>query len=283
MKITETPRDAMQGIAEFIPSHIKAGYLNSLLKVGFDVIDFGSFVSPKAIPQLSDTAQVVKMLDLSETLTKLLSIVGNVKGAVTASAFPEITYLGYPFSSSPTFLRLNINSTIEEALANIDVINNLCEKTGKQLVVYYSLVFGNPYGDTHSYEITESYVYRLHSMGIRNISLADTLGAGDCNSISEVFSNLKNKFTDIDFGLHLHLAGNNALNVIDCAYKAGCSSFDSAILGKGGCPMSAKKMIGNLNTQTLIDYIFQKGISSGINLSRFNESVNLARKIFHKP
>jgi len=241
MRIVVTPRDAMQGKKTFIPTKTKAEYINMLLKVGFDTVDFGSFVSPKAVPQMSDTAEVLKMLDLSQTKSKLLAIVGNLKGAQIGSAYDQINYFGYPFSTSATFLKLNINSTIDGALETISEIQNICIKSNKEkeLVIYFSMAFGNPYDDEHNDEIVIKGIEKLQKIGIKTISLADTLGVGDNTVIANSFRQIKNEFPDIQLGLHLHVSMEEAADKVDAAYKAGCRYFDTAMLGMGGCPMSA--------------------------------------------
>lgn len=280
MKIVATPRDAMQGKKTFIPTKLKAEYINCLLKVGFDTIDFGSFVSPKAIPQLSDTAEVLKLLDLSNNKTKLLAIIGNFKGAQIGSEFDEIKYFGYPFSTSETFLKLNINSTIDQAFGNIAEIQNLLSKKNKELIIYFSMAFGNPYGDEFNIEKIIKAINKLHTIGIRTISLADTLGIGDESLIYFTFSKVKNEFADIDFGIHLHVSIDEASSKIDAAYKAGCRYFDVAMLGMGGCPMSARKLVGNLSTEQLIEYLETNNIPITLNKDRLEDAVIKAMDVF---
>ncbi len=280
MKIVATPRDAMQGKKTFIPTKLKAEYINCLLKVGFDTIDFGSFVSPKAIPQLSDTAEVLKMLDLSNTNTKLLAIIGNYKGAQIGSEFDEIKYFGYPFSTSETFLKLNINSTIEQAFNNVTEIQNLLIKKNKELIIYLSMAFGNPYGDEQSNELLIKAISKLQSIGIKTISLADTLGIGDNNIIASIYSKIKNEFPKIDLGIHLHVSLDEANSKIDAAYKAGCRYFDVAMLGMGGCPMSARKLVGNLSTEQLIEYLDTNNLPNKLNKARLEEAVIKAMDVF---
>ena len=219
IKIIECPRDAMQGLHEFIPTGKKINYINSLLKVGFDTIDFGSFVSPNAIPQMRDTADVLSKLDLTSTKSKLLAIIANKRGAQDACVFEEISYLGFPYSVSPTFLKLNISSTREEAFKSIEFLHNLCDSKNKQLVVYLSMAFGNPYGDESSMEAIDEAVKELRDLGIKIISMADTVGIGDVETIGNVFSNVISTFKDVEFGLHLHTTEATYYEKVDAAYK----------------------------------------------------------------
>jgi hydroxymethylglutaryl-CoA lyase len=280
IKITECPRDAMQGLTKFIPTEAKIAYINILLKVGFDTLDFGSFVSPRAIPQLSDTADVVKKLDLSFTRTKLLAIIGNLKGAQQAAHFDEISYLGFPFSLSPTFLQLNIKSTVEDALYRIENIQNLCIMHEKELLVYLSMAFANPYGDIISFEEISNTIKFLENLDIKKISLADTVGIGTPENIAALFNYLIPLFPNIEFGLHLHSTAGTWLEKVDAAYQAGCRQFDSVILGLGGCPMSAKELVGNLKTEDLIYYLEQHKISHALNLTNLNFSTKKAAELF---
>lgn len=281
MKIIVTPRDAMQGLKQFIPTEVKIDYINCLLKVGFDTVDFGSFVSPKAIPQLRDTAEVLQKLDLSSTKSKLLAIVGNVQGAIAGSEFPQINYFGYPFSTSSTFLKRNINSTIEEAYNTIEEIQNICVKTNKELVIYFSMAFGNPYGDEHNEYLILEAVKRLKKLQVKTISLADTVGVGDNEVIAKLFTLLDAKFRDIEFGLHLHVKKSEALARIDGAYKVGCRHFDTALLGLGGCPMSGEEMVGNLSTEQLVDYLKFNKIKIPLDVDLLKKAVKKAGEVFH--
>lgn len=251
MKIIECPRDAMQGIKEFIPTETKARYLNSLLKVGFDTIDFGSFVSPKAIPQMQDTAEVLKQLDLSSTTSKLLAIVANTRGAEQACEFGEIRYLGFPFSISETFQQRNANSSIAESLVRVEEIQNLCLKHNKELVVYISMAFGNPYGDVWNSDIVINWTKKLSDMGIKIIALSDTVGVSDKENINYLFSNIIPEFKGVEIGAHLHSTKEKALEKIEAAYNSGCQRFDVAIHGFGGCPMAKDDLTGNLATEDL--------------------------------
>ncbi len=251
MKIIECPRDAMQGIKEFIPTQTKVNYLNSLLKVGFDTIDFGSFVSPKAIPQMQDTAEVLKQLDLSTTKSKLLAIVANTRGAGQACEFDEIRYLGFPFSISETFQQRNANSSIAESLVRVEEIQNLCMKHNKELVVYISMAFGNPYGDVWNSDIVINWTKKLSDMGIKIIALSDTVGVSDKENINYLFSSIIPEFKGVEIGAHLHSTKEKALEKIEAAYKSGCQRFDVAIHGFGGCPMAKDDLTGNLATEDL--------------------------------
>ncbi|NVN93788.1 MAG: hydroxymethylglutaryl-CoA lyase [Bacteroidetes bacterium] len=281
IKITECPRDAMQGIIPFIPTEIKAEYINTLLKVGFDIIDFGSFVSPKAIPQLSDTAEVLKKLDLSETRSKLLAIIGNTKGAQNTAPFEEITYLGFPFSLSSTFLQLNIKSNINKALITIEEIQNLCVNNNKELLVYLSMVFDNPYGDVVSFETVYETVEFIKNLGVSKISLADTVGVGKAEKMSQYFAALIPQFPEIEFGLHLHSSPDSWQEKVDAAYSAGCRQFDSVILGLGGCPMSAKELVGNLKTEDLVYYLEKNKILHNLDFTKLNISTQKAVEVFN--
>ena len=243
MKIIECPRDAMQGIHEFIPTQKKIEYINSLLKVGFDTIDFGSFVSPKAIPQLRDTAEVLNNLDLSSTKSKLLAIVANTRGAEDAVGFDEIQYLGFPFSISETFQLRNTNATIQEALIRVEEIQNLCIRNRKELVIYISMAFGNPYGDEWSSDVVIQWTTKLNQLGIKTIALADTVGVSNPESIIYLFSKLIPRFTDVEFGAHLHSTPQTRNEKIKAAFDSGCRSFDVAVHGFGGCPMANDDLV----------------------------------------
>lgn len=257
MKIIECPRDAMQGIKQLIPTDLKAKYINTLLKVGFDTIDFGSFVSPKAIPQMHDTATVLKQLDLSATKSKLLAIIANTRGAQDACAFDEIQYLGFPFSISETFQQRNTNSSISESLIRVEEIQNLCVNYKKELVVYISMAFGNPYGDEWDSDIVINWTKKLSELGIKIIALSDTIGVSNRENIQYLFSNIIPEFKHIEIGAHLHSTKEKAQEKIDAAYKSGCQRFDVAIHGFGGCPMAKDDLTGNLATEDL-EYYFNK-------------------------
>jgi len=240
--------------------------------VGFDTLDFGSFVSPKAIPQLQDTAQVVEALDLSSSNTKLLAIIANLRGARDATKFEEVSYLGYPFSISNTFLELNINSNLEQAFKDTEAIQNLCIQTGKELVVYISMAFGNPYGDTWSPEIVYHWTKKLSEIGVKIIALSDTTGVGNRSTISQAFQSVVNEFPNVEFGAHLHTTSDNCFENIGAAFENGCRRFDTAINGLGGCPMSKRKMIGNLKTSNLLHYLSDKGIDTKLDMEAFKQA-----------
>ncbi len=280
IKLIECPRDAMQGIKEFIPSKTKAAYINTLLKVGYDTIDFGSFVSPKAIPQMKDTADVLSHLDLSNTKSKLLSIIANTRGANDACQFEEITYLGYPFSVSETFQIRNTNSTIAESLHRVKDIFEICQKHNKILVVYVSMGFGNPYGDEWNVEIVQKWVDILADIGIKVISLSDTIGAADKETITYLFGNLIPPYPDVEFGAHLHTLPHNWEEKVNAAYENNCLRFDGALKGFGGCPMAKDDLTGNMPTENLIQYFKNKKIELGINNEALLESLRMADQIF---
>lgn len=280
VKIIECPRDAMQGLHEFVPTDKKIHYINQLLKVGFNTIDFGSFVSPKAIPQMQDTAEVLSSLELSETKSKLLAIIANTRGAETAASFAEINYLGFPFSISETFQNRNTNSSIAESLISVNQIQEICLKSGKQLVVYISMGFGNPYGDPWSTEVAEKWVAEMDKLGVKTISLSDTIGIANPESISYLFSNLIPAFPHIEFGAHLHTTPQTWHEKIDAAYTSGCKRFDGALKGYGGCPMATDKLTGNMATENLLAYFNQKNEQTNIQEENFNSSMLIAKQLF---
>ncbi len=281
VKIIECPRDAMQGLPDFIPTSIKASYINSLLKVGFDTIDFGSFVSPKAIPQMRDTAEVLSSLDLSSTKSKLLAIIGNIRGAKDACQFDQITYLGYPHSVSPTFLMKNINSDEAGSLEKIRQINELCLQFNKELVVYISMGFGNPYGDEWNVNMVEDCVGKLDDLGIKIIPLSDTIGQSTADRIGDLFSKLIPSFPNLEFGFHLHTNIFNWHEQIDTAFNEGCRRFDTVVLGLGGCPMAEDDLVGNMKTVNLIEYFEEKGVDTGLNKEAFEEAYIKSLQVFH--
>lgn len=281
VKIVECPRDAMQGIHEFISTDLKVEYINSLLEVGFDTIDFGSFVSAKAIPQMRDTADVLKQLNLDNTSSKLLAIVANTRGAEDATQFDEIHYLGYPFSISETFQLRNTNSTIQESLVRVSEIQDLAIKTNKKLLVYISMGFGNPYGDEWSVEVVEKWTKKLYELGIRDIAFADTVGVSNAENINYLFSNIAPLFPEIIFSAHLHSTPEQRIEKINAAYDAGCRKFDVAIKGYGGCPMAADDLTGNISSESLLSYLEEHSIKHSIDLQKFNQSMLLSSKIFH--
>jgi len=281
IKITECPRDAMQGIKQQIPTELKVEYINQLLKVGFDTIDFGSFVSPKAIPQMQDTAAVLKQLDLKNSKSKLLAIIANTRGAEDACAFEEISYLGFPFSISETFQQRNTNSSIEESLKRVEEIQNLCQKNNKKLVVYISMAFGNPYGDAWSPEIAINWCNKLNGMGINILPLADTIGCSTPENITQLFTTLIPQLKNVQVGAHLHSTRSTALEKIEAAYKSGCRNFDVAVHGFGGCPMAKDELTGNLATEDLELFAQNNKIDLGLNKEELNKSYELSWKIFN--
>ena len=280
IKLIECPRDAMQGWKKFIPTEKKVEYINSLLRVGFDTIDFGSFVSPKAIPQMADTKDVVKGLELETSGTKLLAIVANMRGAEEASVFDEILYLGFPFSVSETFQHRNTNSSVEQSLGRVEEIQNLCIKTGKQLVVYISMGFGNPYGDRYSEEIVFEWVNRLVAMDIGIISLADTVGIATPEQVYDVTNYLVDSLPVTEIGVHLHSTPQNWIEKLRAAIKAGCKRFDGALKGIGGCPMADDELVGTMNSELMINYFEEQGLLSGLNKEALAESLSIAEEIF---
>ena len=280
MKIIECPRDAMQGLAEFIPTEKKILYINKLLEVGFDTIDFGSFVSPKAIPQLRDTAEVLSQLKVEGSKSKLLAIVANTRGAEEASKHHAISYLGFPLSISETFQQRNTNKSITEALNSINEIQNICIKSGKTLVTYISMGFGNPYGDPYDVEVVEQFSDILATLEIKIISLADTIGVSKSEQIQYLFKTLTTKFPAIEFGVHLHSNPTTAIEKIEAAYVSGCQRFDGAIKGFGGCPMAEDDLVGNLATETVLTYLDAKNASPKLDRKAFDESLRLAEVIF---
>jgi hydroxymethylglutaryl-CoA lyase len=280
VKITECPRDAMQGLHDFIPTDLKAEYINALLKTDFDTIDFGSFVSPKAIPQLRDTAEVLSKLDLSSTKTKLLAIIANVRGAEDALKFDEISYLGFPFSISETFQKRNTNSTIAQSMSTVETIQNLCIKHNRQLVIYISMAFGNPYGDEWNTGIANDSIKKISDLGIKIIALADTVGVSTSKDISYMFGGLIPAFREVEFGAHLHCKADNWYEKVNAAYESGCRSFDAAMKGLGGCPMAEDELVGNLATENLVQYLEEKNVVTGIDKIRFNELLIKASGVF---
>lgn len=280
VKLIECPRDAMQGIREFIPTEKKAQYIQSLLRCGFDTIDFGSFVSPKAIPQMKDTAEVLSMLDLSKTRSKLLAIVANTRGAEDASKFKEIDYLGYPFSISENFQMRNTHKTIAESVEVLQEILNIAHKTNKEVVAYLSMGFGNPYGDPWNVEIVGEWTEKLSAMGVKILSLSDTVGTSTPEIIDYLFSNLIPKYPNIEFGAHLHTTPSKWHEKVDAAYKAGCHRFDGAIQGFGGCPMAKDELTGNMPSERMLSYFNAAKADTNIKMTSFESAYNEASKIF---
>lgn len=279
LSICECPRDAMQGLKEFIPTEQKIKYLNSLLKVGFDCLDFGSFVSPKAIPQLADTKEVLKGLELNPK-TKMLAIVANLRGAEDACEYEEIDILGFPFSVSETFQQRNTNKSIAASLVSVQRIQELCEKHGKSLQVYLSMAFGNPYGDEWSADIVNDWAHQLHDLGINKISLADTIGVSQEDNISALFSTLIPALPKAEISAHLHSTPDTWHAKVDAAWKAGCKHFDSAIKGFGGCPMAKDDLTGNLATESLLSYAEKENLDHNLNSLRFESAINVALQTF---
>lgn len=280
MKLIECPRDAMQGMEEFVPTPIKVDYINQLLKVGFDTIDFGSFVSPKAIPQMRDTAEVLGGLDLSTSKSKLLAIVANERGAKDALEFQQIDYLGFPFSISETFQQRNTNKSIVEALNTLDNIQQQCLTNNKELVCYISMGFGNPYNDPFTPSVVSQFIEILYAMGIRIISLADTIGVADTQVIKDLFSQLIPEYTDVEFGAHFHSNPGTAIDKVSAAYEAGCLRFDGAIRGFGGCPMAKDELVGNIPTEKMVSYFEGYSLNLGINREAFDQALVASSSIF---
>lgn len=281
VKIIECPRDAMQGITEFIPTELKALYINSLLKCGFDTIDFGSFVSPKAIPQMRDTAELLGMLDLDSN-SKLLAIIANERGAEDACSFEEINYLGFPFSVSEQFQQRNTNSSIEESLKRVDAIQNATLKANKELVVYLSMGFGNPYGEEWNAEIVYNWSERLSKeLGIKILALSDTIGCATPELVHDLFKTVIPLLPDVEFGAHLHTLPEEAVILVEAAYNAGCRRFDGALRGFGGCPMAMDKLTGNMPTERMIDWFNSQEIVLPINKNALDESMALSSLVFN--
>ena len=280
IKLIECPRDAMQGWAHFIPTAKKIEYINALLKVGFDTIDFGSFVSPKAIPQMADTKDVLKGLDLNDCSSKLLAIIANTRGAEDAVVYDEISYLGFPFSVSETFQQRNTNASIADSFSNVELIHNLCAKNSKEMVVYISMGFGNPYGDVYNEEIVFEWVNKLVALGIKTISLADTVGVATSEQVYKMTSYLIQQLPEIEIGVHLHSTPLNWKVKMDAALEAGCVRFDGALKGIGGCPMAGDDLVGNMNTELMLPYLLQKELLNNINDAELKKAIQLATEIF---
>ena len=280
MKVIECPRDAMQGLTEFIPTQLKSAYINQLLKVGFDTIDFGSFVSPKAIPQMRDTADVLGQLDLSSSSSKLLAIIANMRGAEQAVSFDEISYLGFPLSISETFQQRNTNKSIGEALDTLAEIQNLCQKHDKILVTYISMGFGNPYNEEFNEEIVEDFVSKLEKLSISIISLSDTIGVADSEIIKRVFKNSITAYPTIEFGAHFHSTPQTTREKIEAALTAGCTRFDSAIKGYGGCPMAKDDLTGNIATEKLLSLLKENSKPAKYDKNAFNQALLKSSEVF---
>ncbi|MFY7880385.1 MAG: hydroxymethylglutaryl-CoA lyase [Lacibacter sp.] len=281
IKLIECPRDAMQGWKSFIPTEQKVRYIQSLLNVGFHTLDFGSFVSPKAIPQMADTKEVLRLLNLDASLpTKLLAIIANERGAEEATAFDEITYLGFPFSVSETFQQRNTNSSIAESLKRVETIFTTCEKNKKELVVYLSMGFGNPYGDPWNEEIVFKWGNQLAQMGIRILSLADTVGVATPEQVYQMTSFMIQELPECEIGVHLHATNTNWKSKVDAAYKAGCIRFDGALRGIGGCPMAKDELVGNMDTVSIISFLDEQNVNLSINKEALAESLLIADELF---
>ncbi|SHF34320.1 hydroxymethylglutaryl-CoA lyase [Arenibacter palladensis] len=280
IKIIECPRDAMQGIKTFIPTEKKVKYIQSLLNCGFDTIDFGSFVSPRAIPQMVDTAEVLAQLDLSKTTSKLLAIVANVRGAQDAAEHNSIDYLGYPFSISENFQMRNTHKTIAESVATLEEILRIANDSGKEVVTYISMGFGNPYGDPWNVEIVGEWTTRLAGMGVKILSLSDTVGSSTPEVIDYLFSNLIPQFPEIEFGAHLHTTPSKWHEKVDAAYKAGCRRFDGAVQGFGGCPMAKDELTGNMPTEKMLSYFTAVKADTNVNWMAFEAAFNKASDLF---
>lgn len=282
VKLIECPRDAMQGIKQFIPTEKKVLYIQSLLKCGFDTIDFGSFVSPKAIPQMVDTAEVLAQLDLSETTSKLLAIVANVRGATDAVKHKPIQYLGYPFSISENFQMRNTHKTIAQSIETLKEILDLANQADKEVVAYLSMGFGNPYGDPWNVEIVGEWTEKLSNMGVKILSLSDTIGSSTPEVIDYLYSNLIPKYPHIEFGAHLHTTPSTWHEKVDAAYKAGCTRFDGAIQGFGGCPMAKDELTGNMPTEKMVSYFTTEKANTNVSPMAFEASYNKASDIFNQ-
>ena len=280
IKIIECPRDAMQGIKSFIPTARKVAYIQSLLRVGFDTIDFGSFVSAKAIPQMQDTAEVLAQLDLSQTNSKLLAIIANTQGAIAASAHKEIQYLGFPFSISENFQMRNTHKTIDESLVTLNEILEIADKTNKEVVAYLSMGFGNPYGDPWNVDIVGNWTENLANRGVKILSLSDTIGSSTPEVIQYLFSNLIPKYPKIEFGAHLHTTPEKWFEKVDAAYNAGCRRFDGAIQGFGGCPMAKDTLTGNMPTEKLLSFFTSNKEQTNTSPMSFESAYNEATKLF---
>ncbi|MBU2913796.1 hydroxymethylglutaryl-CoA lyase [Reichenbachiella agariperforans] len=280
MKIIECPRDAMQGLHGFVPTEQKIEYINQLLRVGFDTIDFGSFVSPRAIPQMRDTKEVLSSLDLKHTKTKLLAIIANTRGAHEAAEFDTVDYLGFPLSLSETFQQRNTKKSIAQALEELTIIQDICKEHNKTLVTYLSMGFGNPYGDSYEASDVIDMIEKLKKLDVQIISLADTVGLATPELIKTTFRAVTEQFPDTEFGAHLHSDLDSAIDKVEAAYKAGCTRFDGAINGFGGCPMAEDKLVGNIATETILAYFEDKGVSVNYDGKAINQAINMAPGLF---
>lgn len=281
MKIIECPRDAMQGIPQFIPTESKIKYINQLLKVGFDTIDFGSFVSPKAVPQMRDTAEVLEKLDIENSLSKLLAIIANERGAEDALKYSAINYLGFPLSISETFQQRNTNKSILQAFNAVESIQNSCIKAGKTLVVYISMGFGNPYDDPYDADEVLQFVNKLSSLQVEIVSLSDTIGVANPALISQIFTKIKAEYPKIEFGAHLHSNPLTAIEKIEAAYLAGCNRFDGALNGLGGCPFAKDELVGNMATETIIKYLQEQDLQLNLNWEALKGGISMVKSVFY--
>jgi hydroxymethylglutaryl-CoA lyase len=282
LQVVECPRDAMQGWPHMISTEQKSEYINALLKVGFHSIDFGSFVSPKAIPQMADTAKVLARLDTEASDSALLAIVANERGATEAASYDVIRYLGFPFSVSETFQQRNTNSSIEDSIQIVDTIQSICIRQNKELVLYLSMGFGNPYGDPWSTDIVYGFAARFAGMGIKTISLADTVGLATPDQVFTMSDHLIKKFPEVRIGVHLHAAPQNWFEKVDAAFRAGCRRFDGALRGVGGCPMAGDELVGNMDTENLVHYLHHQGLDTGLNKEALINCSIMAGEIFRK-
>lgn len=281
VKITECPRDAIQGIKDFIPTSKKIDFYNCLLEVGFDIIDIGSFVSPKLVPQMKDTGNVLDGLNMDKTFSKLLVIIANYTGAVNAVDYDNVSFLGYPFSISNIFQKKNTNKTIYDSIKDVEKIKNLCVQKDKNLIIYLSMAFGNPYKEDYNIDIVNHWIYQLSQIGVNKIMISDTIGIANDSSISMLFKSVIKEFDKIEFGAHLHSNKSSVLSKINSAFNEGCRSFDSVIQGYGGCPMAQDKMIGNIETEKLVNFLFENKIKTNINFAKFKKAVNLSTDFYN--
>ncbi|MDP4684771.1 MAG: hydroxymethylglutaryl-CoA lyase [Crocinitomicaceae bacterium] len=280
VKLIECPRDAMQGLHDYIPSDIKVSYINQLLNCGFDTLDFGSFVSPKAIPQMRDTADVLGRLDLNSS-TKLLAIIANERGAEEACSFEEIDYLGYPFSISETFQQRNTNASIAESFKRIEAIQSLAIQSKKKLVVYLSMGFGNPYGEEWNADIVLKWSNQLYNdLGIDILALSDTIGSATIEDVAYIYKNVIPELANVEFGAHLHTRPENAKELVKVAFENGCRRFDGAIKGFGGCPMASDNLTGNMPTELMLDWFIETGVNHGVLMDEFEKAFFQAKTVF---
>jgi hydroxymethylglutaryl-CoA lyase len=283
VKITESPRDAMQGLKYFIPTKDKARYINALLKVGFDIIDFGSFVSPKAIPQFGDVNELLAMLEPDGSDTELLAIIGNSRWGETAAAYGIIDWFGFPFSISSTFQKMNLNRTPEESLDTVKNLLEICDKSGKKFRVYLSMAFGNPYGDKWDTDIVAEWVRKLNQQGVNHIAISDTVGLSNPIIIADLFSFIFREFPYIEFGFHLHTSKRKLHDKIEAAWESGVRNFDSVLTGVGGCPLSGYELVGNLDTSELVTFFERKGVKHNLKSQEMVEAIQIANNVFRPP